>query len=64
MLAKGKCPSCDDCYFRKNMLCALDLQRPCTTFRPAERDLEPERQLTFVFRTPRTKSAYAFPRAR
>jgi hypothetical protein len=63
-LAKGKRPSCDDCYFRKHMLCALDPPRPCTTFRPAERGLEPERQLTFVFRTPRTTSAYAFPPAR
>jgi hypothetical protein len=43
------------------MLCALDLGEPCSTFRPAERGLAPERQLTFVFRAERTRSAYAFP---
>ena len=55
--------SCNDCYFHKNMLCALKLQEPCPTFRPAERNLEPERQLAFVFRTERTRAAYAFPQA-
>ena len=58
-----KCLSCDECYFRKNMLCALNLDAPCPTFRPAERGLAPERQLSFVFRTERTRSAYAFPQA-
>jgi hypothetical protein len=43
------------------MLCALNLGSPCTTFRPAERGLAPERQLAFVFRTERTTAAYAFP---
>ena len=52
---------CEDCYFHQQMLCALNLGKPCTTFRPAERDLAPERQLAFVFRTERTTSAYAFP---
>jgi hypothetical protein len=45
----------------QNMLCALNLGKPCTTFRPAERGLAPERQLAFVFRSERTRSAYAFP---
>ncbi len=58
---KGKSVTCDDCYFGKNMLCALNLSKPCPTFRPAERGLAPERQLAFVFRTERTRSAYAFP---
>ena len=53
--------TCEDCYFKRNMLCALDLDEPCSTFRPAERGLRPERQLTFVFRTERTRAAYAFP---
>ena len=53
--------TCEDCYFRRNMLCALDLDSPCTTFRPAERGLAPERQLAFVFRTERVTAAYAFP---
>jgi hypothetical protein len=43
------------------MLCALNLDEPCPTFRPAERGLEPERQLAFVFRAERTTAAYAFP---
>ena len=54
-------PRCEDCFFHQNMLCALDLDKPCTTFRPAERGLAPERQLAFVFRTERTTAAYAFP---
>ena len=58
---KAKPITCDDCYFAKNMLCALNLSKPCPTFRPAERGLAPERQLAFVFRTERTRSAYAFP---
>ena len=52
--------SCKDCYFHQNMLCALSRQEPCPTYRPAERNLAPERQLAFVFRTERTRSAYAF----
>ena len=58
--AKKRCITCDDCYFGKNMLCALNLGKPCPTFRPAERGLRPERQLSFVFRTERTHAAYAF----
>ncbi|GAC1321646.1 MAG: hypothetical protein NVSMB25_15630 [Thermoleophilaceae bacterium] len=58
---KRKCLKCDDCYFRQNMLCALKLDAPCATYRPAERGLRPERQLTFVFRSERTRAAYAFP---
>ena len=60
---KTKCLKCEDCYFGQNMLCALNLDAPCPTFRPAERGLAPERQLSFVFRTERTRAAYAFPAA-
>lgn len=60
---KKKQLKCDDCYFRKNMLCALELEAPCPTYRPAERGLVPDRQLAFVFRTERTRAAYAFPQA-
>ena len=60
MAAKKKCISCDDCYFGQNMLCALNLGKPCPTFRPAERGLRPEKQLAFVFRAERTHAAYAF----
>ena len=60
-MAKGKRVTCEDCYFKQNMLCALDLSAPCVTFRSAEQGLRPERQLSFVFRTQRTRTAYAFP---
>jgi hypothetical protein len=59
--AKKKCLTCEDCYFKQNMLCALNLDAPCPTYRPADRGLRPERQLAFVFRTERTRAAYAFP---
>jgi hypothetical protein len=54
--------SCETCFFKQNMLCALGLGGPCPTYRPADRGLAPERQLAFVFRTERTTAAYAFPR--
>ena len=60
---RKKCLKCEDCYFRQNMLCALELEAPCPTYRPADRGLKPERQLAFVFRTERTRAAYAFPQA-
>ena len=59
--AKSKKVTCEECYFHRNMLCALNLGEPCATFRPADRGLAPERQLAFVFRTERTRAAYAFP---
>jgi hypothetical protein len=58
---KGKRITCEDCYFGRNQLCALNLGQPCATFRPAERELKPERQLSFVFRSERRHTAYAFP---
>jgi hypothetical protein len=53
--------SCDGCFFRQHMLCALDLDEPCPTYRPAEKGLAPERQLAFTFRADRTRAVYAFP---
>jgi hypothetical protein len=56
--------SCDQCYFRVNLLCALDLPEPCATFRPADAQLKPPPQLRFVFRQERrTRAAWAFPSA-
>jgi hypothetical protein len=56
--------SCDDCFFRVNLLCALDLAEPCATFRPAEARLQPPQQLRFVFRQERrSRAAWAFPSA-
>jgi hypothetical protein len=49
--------TCNDCFFRKAGLCALDLPSPCPTFRRAERGLlEPPRQPQLV---PRPLSAFA-----
>ena len=54
--------SCEDCYFRCNMLCALRPDEPCATFRPNGPDgLRPPRQLRFTFRQERTHAAWAFP---
>ena len=61
MASKANRVACDNCFFKQNMLCALKLGEPCTTFPPADRGLAPERQLAFVFRAERTTSAYAFP---
>ncbi len=65
----GKSPSrtvsCDSCFFRCNMLCALSLDEPCATFRPDHPDgLRPPTQLRFVFRQERRRqAAWAFPTA-
>jgi len=57
--------SCDDCFFRRNLLCALSLDEPCATFRPnTPGGLRPPRQLRLVFRQERqTRAAWAFPTA-
>jgi hypothetical protein len=56
--------SCEACYFKVNMLCALQLPEPCATFRPHEAQLQPPSQLRFVFRQERrTSAAWAFPSA-
>jgi hypothetical protein len=47
---KGK-PTCADCFFHCNQLCALDLDSPCSTFRPdSGRGLEPPRQPALLLR--------------
>ena len=56
--------SCEDCFFRVNLLCALQLDEPCATFRPHEAQLRPPQQLRFVFRQERrTRAAWSFPSA-
>lgn len=68
-MAKGRSAvakvSCEDCYFHRNMLCALGQTEPCTTFRPDHPDgLRPPRQMHFVFRQERrARAAWAFPSA-
>ncbi len=54
----------EQCFFRVNLLCALEVSEPCTTFRPHEAQLKPPQQLRFVFRQERrTRAAWAFPSA-
>ena len=37
--------TCEDCFFHRQMLCALDLDEPCSTFREDRPDgLVPPRQ--------------------
>ena len=56
--------SCEECFFRVNLLCALDLAEPCATFRPNRPEgLRPPPQLRFAFRQDRTRAAWAFPTA-
>jgi hypothetical protein len=54
---KARCVTCDDCYFRKAQLCALQLADPCPTFRPAAKGrIVSPKQAPLV---PRTRYAYA-----
>ena len=56
--------SCDQCFFRVNLLCALELAEPCSTFRPHEAQLKPPQQLRLVFRQERRqRAAWSFPSA-
>ena len=46
--------SCEDCFFHRHMLCALDLDEPCSTFRPDSPDgLVPPRQPALLLRRER-----------
>ena len=64
-MAKAKKVTCEACFFRRNLLCALRLDEPCATFRPdTPEGLRPPDQLRFVFREQRaTRATYAFPTA-
>ena len=43
--------SCEDCFFHRNMLCALDLDEPCSTFRADSAEgLVPPRQPALLVR--------------
>jgi hypothetical protein len=57
--------SCEECFFRRNLLCALTLDEACPTFRPDHPDgLRPPQQMHFVFRQERRRqAAWAFPDA-
>ena len=63
-MAKGQKVTCEQCFFRRNLLCALRLDEACPTFRPdTPEGLRPPRQMTFVFRERRTRSTFSFPTA-
>ena len=56
--------TCEECFFKVNLLCALELEEPCATFRPSAAELRPPQQLRLVFRQERrTRAAWAFPSA-
>ena len=57
--------SCEDCFFKRNLLCALDSDEPCPTSRPYHPDgLRPPQQMRFVFRQERRRQvAWAMPSA-
>ena len=57
--------SCEDCFFHKNLLCAVSDAGPCATYRPNHPDgLRPPSQLRFMFRQDRRlQVAWAFPSA-
>jgi hypothetical protein len=57
--------TCDDCFFRRNLLCALSEEHACATFRPNHPEgLRPPEQLRFTFRDERrARAAWAFPTA-
>lgn len=56
--------SCEDCFFRCNLLCALELDEPCATFRPNDAQLKPPPQMRLVFRQERrVRATWAFPSA-
>ena len=43
--------SCQDCFFHRRMLCALDLDEPCSTFRADDpQGLVPPRQPALLIR--------------
>jgi len=57
--------ACEDCFFRCNLLCALELDEPCPTVRPnSPEGLPPPQQVRFSFpQERRTQTAWAFPSA-
>jgi hypothetical protein len=57
--------SCESCFFKQNLLCAVSDKGPCPTYRPNHPDgLRPPSQLRFVFRHERRlQVAWAFPSA-
>ena len=57
--------SCEDCFFRQQLLCAVSSSGPCATYRPNHPEgLRPPKQMRFVFRQERRRqAAWAMPSA-
>jgi hypothetical protein len=50
---RKKAPSCESCFFGCRGLCALELGRPCATYRPdGPEGLAPPRQPALLLREP------------
>src|SRR4028119_2143835 len=50
----AKKAACEDCFFRRNLLCALQVDEPCPTFRPdSPEGLRPPQQLRLASRQER-----------
>jgi hypothetical protein len=64
-ISKVQKVTCEDCFFGRNLLCALSEDEPCTTFRPdSPEGLRPPQQMRFLFRQERRRqAAWAFPSA-
>jgi hypothetical protein len=56
-------PTCENCFFGQNMLCAVSGEGPCATYRPNHPEgLRPPSQLRFHFaHERRLQVAWAFP---
>ena len=61
----GQKVTCEECYFARNLLCALSQTEACPTFRPDHgAGLQPPQQMRFVFRQERQRQiAWAFSSA-
>jgi hypothetical protein len=56
---RGAVATCEDCYFRREGLCALPGNTPCPTFRAATASLVPPVQPRLVLRAPLPQVAHA-----
>jgi hypothetical protein len=58
-MSKRAVATCEDCYFRREGLCALPGNTPCPTFRAATGSLSPPVQPRLVLRAPLPQVAHA-----
>ncbi len=58
-MSKRAVATCEDCYFRREGLCALPGDTPCPTFRAATGSLAPPVQPRLVLRAPLPQVAHA-----